>query len=149
MSVEYDRASGDGRDGTYGRFDTLFGMRRADLAPAGIYNAIGRANISTPGIRAEVAPSQRWDAFATYRAMWLASRTDSFSTTGVRDPSGNSGNFAGHQFDMRVRYWVVPSFLRAEANAVWLAKGSFLENAPNAPDTGDTHYIAASLTATF
>jgi hypothetical protein len=149
LSVEYDRASGDGRDGTYGRFDTLFGMRRADLAPAGIYNAIGRANISTPGIRAEVAPSQRWDAFATYRAMWLASRTDSFSTTGVRDPSGNSGNFAGHQFDMRVRYWVVPSFLRAEANAVWLAKGSFLENAPNAPDTGDTHYIAASLTATF
>jgi hypothetical protein len=39
LSLEYDRASGDGRGARYGRFDTLFGMRRADLAPAGIYNA--------------------------------------------------------------------------------------------------------------
>jgi hypothetical protein len=149
LSVEYDRASGDGPGGRYGRFDTLFGMRRADLAPAGIYNAIGRANISTPGIRAEVAPGKRLDAFAAYRAMWLADRTDAFSTTGVRDPSGNSGSFAGHQVEGRVRYWIVPSLLRAEVNAVWLAKGHFLKQAPNAPRTGDTHYLATALTATF
>ena len=149
LSVEYDRASGDGRGAGYGRFDTLFGMRRADLAPAGIYNAIGRANISTPAIRAEIAPDPRWDAFTAYRPMWLASRTDSFSTTGVRDPSGNSGNFAGHQLEARFRYWLVPSLLRAELNAVVLLKGRFLETAPNAPATGDTHYIATALTATF
>jgi hypothetical protein len=149
LSVEYDRASGDAPGGKYGRFDTLFGMRRADLAPAGIYNAIGRANISTPGARAEIAPSSRWDAFAAYRAMWLAERTDAFSTTGVRDASGASGNFAGHQLEGRVRYWVVPNFLRAEVNALWLAKGRFLDTAPNAPQTGDTHYLATALTATF
>jgi hypothetical protein len=149
LSLEYDRASGDGPDGKYGRFDTLFGMRRADLGPAGIYNAIGRANIEAVGLRAEVAPSARWDTFATWRPMWLAEKTDSFSTTGVRDPSGASGSFAGHQFDMRVRYWLVPKLLRGELNAVWLAKGRFLDDAPNAPQTGDTHYLATSLTTTF
>lgn len=119
------------------------------LAPAGIYNAIGRANISTPAIRAEIAPNPRWDAFTAYRAMWLASRTDSFSTTGVRDPGGASGSFAGHQVEARFRYWLIPRFLRAELNAVALLKGRFLEDAPNAPDTGDTHYVATALTATF
>jgi len=149
VSVEYDHASGDRPGGKYGRFDTLFGMRRADLAPAGIYNAIGRANIETAGMRVELAPDPRWDAFAVYRAMWLAEESDSFSTTGVRDATGASGSFAGHQLEARVRYWIVPSFLRAEVNALWLAKGRFLKNAPNAPDTGDTHYLATSVTATF
>lgn len=149
LSVEYDHASGDGFGRNFGRFDTLFGMRRADLAPAGIYNAIGRANISTPGVRAEVAPGKRFDAFAAYRPMWLADRTDAFSTTGVRDPSGRSGSFAGHQLEARVRYWLLPGILRGEVNGVWLAKGRFLKTAPNAPRTGDTHYLATALTATF
>jgi hypothetical protein len=149
LSIEYDRASGDGPGNRYGRFDTLFGMRRADLAPAGIYNAIGRANISAPAIRAEIAPSPRWDAFAAYRPMWLAQRSDSFSTTGVRDPSGHSGSFAGHQLEGRARYWLIPALLRAEINALWLAKGRFLETAPNAPTTGDAFYLSNGLTATF
>jgi len=33
LSVEYDRASGDAPGGKYGRFDTLFGMRRPTLPP--------------------------------------------------------------------------------------------------------------------
>lgn len=63
ISAEFDFASGDRSGPGYQRFDTLFGMRRADLAPAGIYNAIGRANILTPGIRAEVALGKRLDGF--------------------------------------------------------------------------------------
>ena len=149
LSVEYDQASGDGPARKFTRFDTLFGMRRADLAPAGIYNAIGRANIRTPGLRAEIAPSKKFDAFAVYRAMWLANRTDAFSTTGVRDVAGRSGSFAGHQIEARIRYWLIPKFLRGEVNALWLAKGRFLETAPNAPATGNTHYLATALTATF
>lgn len=149
LSAEYDHASGDGTGRTFRRFDALFGMRRADLAPAGIYNAIGRANIITPGLRAEIAPGKRFDAFAVYRAMWLADRTDAFSTTGVRDASGNSGRFAGHQVEARLRYWLVPSLLRAEINGLWLAKGRFLRTASNAPATGDTHYLATGATVTF
>jgi hypothetical protein len=149
LSVEYDYASGDRAGGSYGRFDTLFGMRRADLAPAGLYNAIGRANISTPSVRLEVAPTPRLDGFIAWRAMWLAERTDAFSTTGVRDANGHSGSFAGHQLDGRIRWWLLPRRLRAELNAVWLAKGRFLETAPNAPRTGNTRYVSVALTTAF
>lgn len=149
LSVEFDRASGDRAGGRYGRFDTLFGMRRADLAPAGLYNAIARTNIVTPGIRLEATPDKRWDWFATYRAMWLASRTDAFSTTGVRDSSGRSGNFAGHQVEARVRYWILPARLRFEFDGLLLAKGRFLQDAPNAPPAKWTRYTSFNLTASF
>jgi len=148
LSVEFDYASGDGPGRRYGRFDTLFGMRRADFAPAGLYNAITRANILTPGLRLEAAPSARWDAFASYRAMWLADRTDSFATTGLRDTTGRSGRFAGHQLETRVRYWLVPRLLRAEVDALWLARGRFLKTVPDAPGK-DTRYLATAVTATF
>lgn len=149
VSLQYDRASGDGAGGRYGRFDTLFGMRRSDLAPAGLYNAVGRANVSTPGARLEIAPSPRWDAFVTYHALWLADRTDSFSTTGVRDPGGRSGAFAGHQVDGRLRWWLLPSVLRFELDSVLLTKGRFLKQAPNAPAGGTTFYNSFNLTASF
>lgn len=102
LALEFDYASGDRAGRTYSRFDPLFGMRRADLGPAGLYNAIGRSNIVAPGVRMEVTPSKRVDAFVTYKPMWLASRSDAFSTTGVRDPAGAAGAFAGHQVDARV-----------------------------------------------
>lgn len=149
LSLEFDRAGGDSAGGRYGRFDTLFGMRRADLAPAGLYNAVGRANIVTPGLRLEATPSKRLDWFAVYRPMWLASDEDSFSTTGVRDASGRSGNFAGHQIETRLRYWLVPARLRFEANGLLLAKGRFLRQAPNAPSGRATRYASLNLTANF
>lgn len=68
VSVEYDHASGDAPGGRYERFDTLFGMRRADFAPAGLYNAIARANIVSPGLRVEAVPNKRTDFF------WRTSR---------------------------------------------------------------------------
>lgn len=149
LDVEYDWASGDKPGGAYNRFDTLFGMRRAEIAPTGLYNAVGRANISAPGLRLEITPSPRWDAFATWKLLYLASATDSFSTTGVRDATGRSGKFAGNQFDARFRYWIVPQKLRFETNLVYLAKSDFLRTAPNAPRSGDTKYAALDLTASF
>jgi len=149
LSVELDRASGDRRGGRYGRFDTLFGMRRADLAPAGLYNAIARTNIMTPGIRLEATPSKRLDAFAVYRAMWLAASEDSFAGTGVRDASGRSGDFAGHQLEARLRYWLIPARLRFEFDGLLLAKGRFLREAPNAPSDRWTKYGSFNLTASF
>lgn len=146
LSIEFDRASGDGTGRTQGRFDTLFGMRRADLAPSGIYNAIGRANILTPGVRLEVTPGKRLDVMATYRPMWLADRHDTFSTTGVRDATGRSGSFAGHQLDARLRYWLLPGRLRFELDGVVLFKGRFLREAPNAPPGRTTRYVSFNLT---
>jgi hypothetical protein len=149
LALDYDYVSGDKPGGRNSRFDTLFGMRRAELAPAGLYNAVGRANLSSPGVRIEIEPSPRWDAFAGYRALYLASASDAFSTTGVRDPAGASGKFAGQQFDARVRYWLAPQKLRLESNFTYLAKGGFLKRAPNAPAGGDTKYLVLDLTASF
>ncbi len=149
VSIEFDRASGDKPGGKFGRFDTLFGMRRAELAPAGLYNAIGRTNLSTPGIRIEATPSKRLDWFAVYRAMWAAAAEDSFSTTGVRDASGRSGSFAGHQLEARVRYWLIPERLRFEFDGLLLAKGRMLRDAPNAQPRHWTRYGSFNLTAAF
>ncbi len=146
LLAEFDRASGDAPGGTYGRFDTLFGMRRADLAPSGLYNAVGRANIATAGLRLEVTPSARTDGFIGWRGLWLANSHDAFSTTGVKDASGASGSFAGHQVDLRLRHWIMPKHLRFELDGVWLARGRFLEAAPNGR-RGDTRYISLNLTA--
>lgn len=149
VSIEFDRASGDGAGRSYGRFDTLFGMRRADLAPSGLYAAVARANIVTPGLRLEAVPSKAIDWFVSYRPMWLADRTDSFSTSTVRDPTGRSGSFAGHQVDARLRYWLVQDRLRLELDGLWLGKGRFLREAPNAPHTGDTKYLSTNLTVSL
>ena len=145
LALEFDHASGDAQGGKYGRYDTLFGMRRADLAPAGLYNAVGRANLTAIGLRGEIAPAPAWDAFLSYRALWLAEATDSFSTSGVRDRSGAAGSFAGHQIDGRVRYWLVQGLLRAEVNAVWLGKGRFYNEAPNSPGASDTFYLSTAI----
>jgi hypothetical protein len=149
LSAEFDYASGDGPGAGYQRFDTLFGMRRADLAPSGIYNAVGRANLQSLGLRLEATPSARVDVFGAWRLMWAADRHDSFSTTGIRDASGAAGRFAGQQLDGRVRYWIVPQKLRAEVNAVWLRRGELLRHAPNASPHGDTHFLAAAITLSY
>lgn len=149
LSIEYDRASGDRPGGSISRFDTLFGMRRADLAPAGLYNAIARTNLETVGLRLEAEPSKRLDAFLTWHSLWLASATDPFSSTGVVDRNGASGRFAGNQIDARVRYWLIPDRLRFEFDGVLLTKGRFLRDAPNAPPGTVTRYGSLNLTATF
>lgn len=149
VALEFDRASGDGPGATYGRFDTLYGMRRGDFAPAGLYAAVGRANIASPAVRVEAAPSQQTDLSFTWRPMWLADWHDSFSNTSVRDSSGRSGDFAGHQFDLRLRAWLIPRHVRAEWDGLILAKGRFLTTAPNAPKDGDTGYTSLSVTVVF
>lgn len=149
VSLEFDRASGDSPGGTYGRFDTLFGMRRGDLAPPGLYGVVGRANIVAPAIRVEATPDKAMDFSGSWRPMWLANTRDSFSTSGVRDASGKAGSYAGSQFDLRIRRWLVPRHLRAEWDGVLLLKGRFLHDAPNAPAGGDTKYTSLALTFVF
>jgi hypothetical protein len=148
VSAEYDHASGDAPGGRNGRFDTLFGMRRADFAPAGLYNAVSRSNIISPGLRVEAVPNKRTDLFLAYKPMWLASRFDAFAATSVRDATGRSGRFAGHQVDVRIRHKLAKA-LTLEADAVVLARGRFLRDAPNAPPGRWTRYLSLNALATF
>ncbi|OCC23474.1 hypothetical protein MB02_12065 [Croceicoccus estronivorus] len=149
LALEYDVATGDGPDGKYGRFDSLYGPRRSDYGPTGIYGPLGRSNINSPGIRLAVKPSKRWDGFVFYRAAWLESGTDSFASTGIRDGSGESGRFAGHQVEARVRYWLLPGTLRLEAGGAALIRGHFLREAPNRNRFGETLYSYVDVTLTI
>ncbi len=151
LGLEYDYGTGDKDpdDGTWNRFDPLFGARRVDLCPTGIYGALGRENIETIGVRTNFAPTSRIDGFAVYRWARLASARDTFAGSGVRDATGQSGRDAGQQFDFRVRTWIVPSVVRFEVGATWLGKGRFLREAPNAPREGNTAYYYTDVTFTF
>lgn len=140
LAVAFDYASGDRRSGSYGRYDTLFGARVFEYGPSSLYGPIGRANLVSPEVRLEVKPDKRWDGHVAVRPLWLDSATDSFASTGLRDAAGASGHYAGTQLDTRVRYWLKPGSVRLAVGAAMLAKGRFLEEAPRAPDHGDTHY---------
>ncbi|MEQ1439871.1 alginate export family protein [Fontimonas sp. SYSU GA230001] len=145
-----DVASGDGRSPhTYKRFDTLFGARRSEYGPTSLYGAIARANLLSPGLRLDLRPDARWDGFVAWRALWLEDRHDGFSGTGVRDASGASGRFAGHQFELNVRHWLSAETLRLDAGVAVLARGPFLKDAPNANGYGDTTYAYLDATYSF
>ena len=147
ISVHFDAASGDGgRPGKFGRFDTLYGARRFEFGPTSLYGPLGRANIISPGLRLDVAPSKRLDAFVMARSTWAESTRDSFSSTGVKDASASAGSFAGHQLEGRVRYWLIPSVSRLDFGVAHLFKGRLLETASNAPRTGDTTYAYLDVT---
>lgn len=147
--IEYDLGTGDDGEGDYNRFDNLYGPRRPDFGPTGIYGPFGRSNINSPGARVEVKPSSRLDGFVGYRAVWLESASDTLANTGVRDASGISGDFAGHQIETRARYWLIPQLLRLEAGGALLFPGEFLDDAPNASGNGTTTYGYIDITATF
>ena len=149
LSFEYDLASGDGPGAGNGRFDALYGARRSDFGPTSLFGPYGRSNISAPGVRLEVKPSKRLEAFVHYSPARLAEKTDSFDSTGVRDASGAAGSFAGHEIEARMRYALVPDFLRLEAGGAVLFEGRFLRDAPNANGFGDPVYGYMELSAQF
>lgn len=137
LALQYDFASGDGNPGDRrnGRFDPLFGARRFDFGPVGLYGAFARSNISSPGFRVEVAPRRNLDAFAAYRLFWLASSRDAWTTAGLRDATGESGTFVGHQMEARVRWHLLPKNLSFEVGGAFLARGRFATDAPGTKDT--------------
>jgi hypothetical protein len=150
LSLHLDYGTGDGPGaGSYGRFDSLYGSGRSDLGPTGLYGALGRSNIIAAGPRLDVKPSKRLDAFVSYSELWLEERTDSFASTGVRDRAGEAGSHAGRQVEMRARYWLLVDKLRAELGGAYLDKGRFLQEAANAPPTGDSRYAYFDLTIEF
>ena len=147
--LEYDLASGNGRrQDKLSRFDPLFGVAR-ELSPSGLYALFGRANISMPGIRIEAKPDAHTDGFLGYRAAWAARSVDSFAATGVRDPAGRSGRFAGHQIEIGLNRWLVPDRTKFSVGGVYLAKGRLLSDAPNAPRDGDSVYGYSDITFNF
>jgi len=151
IAALYDFASGDDNpsDGKNGRFDTLYGARRFDLGPTGIYGAFARTNMHLPGVRLNLRPHARVDASINYRAQWLASKRDAWGITGVRDSSGQSGSFVATQFDAQVQWLVSPGNLAVEVGYAHLFAGHFIHHAPNAGHRGDINYFYTQAVINF
>lgn len=151
LVLQYDYASGDEHpgDGVNNRFDTLFGARRFDFGPTGIYGAFARSNIDSPGFRIEAKPAAGLGGFIGYRAVWLASSRDALTTANLRDASGKAGKFVGQQFEAELSYDLVPGNVALELGGAYLIDGLFLRHAPGAPHDGNTTYFYAQTTLTF
>lgn len=151
LEFRVDYATGDDRpdDNDSERYDTLFGPLRFDFGPTGIYNAVRRNNTVTAGLYLNLSPRNDMRWMTGFRSAWLDSRRDNFGGSGLRDPSGQSGRFAGHQVETRFRWELIPGNLRWETGGAWLGKGEFLENAPGALDPSDTIYLYSNFLLTF
>lgn len=149
--VQFDYASGDDdpNDGENNRFDTLFGSRRGELGPTSIFGPFSRSNLVTPGVRLFLEPTANTDVMFADRFYYLASETDAWVGTGVRDPSGQSGNHLGNLVELRWRWRPVPDNLTFDTGGAYLFKGSFAQDAPNATGEGDSTFLYAQLTFTF
>ncbi len=147
----FDYASGDEDpdDGEFNRFDTLYGDRRWEFGPTGIYGALTRSNILSPGIALRSKPGPSTDFRIDYRPAWLASDRDFMPTAALRDRDGNSGSFIGHQVDLRWRWWSDSQNLAVDFTAAYLWKGDFLKNVPGAPPSSNTAYAYISAAMAF
>ncbi|MEM8709562.1 MAG: alginate export family protein, partial [Planctomycetota bacterium] len=138
----FDYVTGDNNpnDGENNRFDTLFGARRFEFGPTGIFGAFARSNLVSPGLRFVTKLAPDWEFMATQRFHYLASDRDAWTTSGLVDPDGRSGSHIGNFSEFRVRYDIIPDSVRIEFGAAYLSAGSFIDNAPNATTQGDTLY---------
>lgn len=151
FALHYDYASGDKDPGdqAYGRFDPLFGARRFEYGPTGIYGAVARSNMSAPGCRFTLAPAKDVELMIAHRACWLASDTDSWVPTNVRDFGANSGSFVGNQIEAALTWQPLPGNLAIEAGVAHFFYGQFPRNAPNRSDQGDSTYAFVQTTIEF
>ncbi len=144
----HDLATGDRdpADRVSGRFDPLFGARRFDFGPTGIYGAFARSNVQSPGLRATVAPAARLEAMTTYRLVWLAAARDAWTTAGVSDPAGGAGSFVGQQLEAQLRWTVRTGNLVVEGGGAYLRRGRFARTAPGGRDDPSAYlYLQLNL----
>ncbi len=146
VALQFDYASGDSSagDGTNERFDTLFGARRFEWGPTGIYGPFARSNLITPGLRVQIKPCKAVTAFTSVRTYWLASKTDGWTTSGVADPQGESGDHLGTQIEFRVRWRIVPKTILLEAGYAHLFAGEYIDTnsgSSNSNRQGDSDYV--------
>ncbi len=138
--IHYDYASGD-RDPTDSQdsaFDRLFGARRFEFNPIGNFGPFFGSNISSPGWRIIVVPTKGWKVQLKHRVWYLATSRGAFGsqpfvtdTNGeLRDSSGGSGNYLGHDIELRVQ-WKITDNWNFDAGYTHWFKGSYFDRLPD------------------
>ena len=151
LILKYDYVTGDSdpTDGKMERFDTVFAARNRDFGPLGLFGPLFYSNLHSPAIGVIAKPAANIKLESFYRPAWLAEKRDLFIGGALDDPTGESGDFLGHQFSLRLDWEVLPQRLTLMFAAAYLDKGEFLKNAPRAPDNGNTIYGVSQFTLSF
>lgn len=151
LMFQYDRATGDDdpTDTRIERFNTLFGDRRFEFGPTGIYGLAARGNLETPGLRLTARPAPRWDAMLAYRLLRLESARDAWLGSGWRDASGAAGRSIGRQLEGNFSWEAIPDRLELEAGFAHVTSGLFAKQTAGAAWRGDPRYYYVTLTTTF
>ncbi len=126
LSAVWNFGSGDDNpdDQHSGRFDRLFGFAR----PFSQNDYFQFENIEATKLHFELTPSKtlQWDAgFSWYS---LNSATDRWNNAGLRDPTGQSGTYVGHEADTRL-VWTPSRYFQTELLYAYFKSGTFAENA--------------------
>jgi len=143
--LDYASGDDDPTDNRWGRFDALFGPVRGDLGPTSLFTHVLRGNFRSPALRLELKPGKAVTAQATLRGLWLDSAKDAQIGSGVRDPSGDSGDDVGWQFDARLVWRPAPRWT-LDGGIALLKQGAFLRRASTASRQGDPAYGYFSVT---
>ncbi|MEL6429621.1 MAG: alginate export family protein [Planctomycetota bacterium] len=149
LLFDYVTGDDDPTDGDFNRFDTLFGARRFEFGPTGIFGAFARANLVSPGLRYSFFPGDRWQVMLAHRQHFLESDRDAWTTSGLVDATGAAGDQIGSLSEIRIRYDVEPKSLRLEFGVAHFAAGDFVDDAPNATTQGDSLYGYVQTNFTF
>ena len=86
------------------RFDSFYGFNQ----PWSRNDYFSWDNIITPKARIEFTPYKDVRVDAGYNAFLLQSETDAWNRANLRDRSGKSGSFLGHELDIRMRHKLNP-----------------------------------------
>ena len=151
LLAQYDVATGDDDplDRRNERFNTLFGARRFDFGPTGIFGPFARSNLETPGLRLMLHPRAHLQGMIAYRAYHLESARDAWVGTGLADPSGRSGDWLGREIETRLTWAANDNRLSVETGVAKLELGAFPAAAEGVAPRGDPTYFYGSLTTRF
>jgi hypothetical protein len=151
LMFQYDRATGDEdpADAKIERFNTLFGARRFDFGPTGIYGIASRSNIDSPGVRLTLRPGAKWQAMFSYRVLQLEAPRDAWIGSGWRDTTGAAGDAIGDHLEGQLTWAAIPDRLSFETGFGQLWAGRFAEQTAGAAFRGDPQYYYVALTTTF
>lgn len=151
LMFQYDRATGDEdpTDAKIDRFNTLYGARRFDFGPTGIYGIVARSNIDSPGVRLTFRPGPKWQGMLAYRSLRLEAARDGWLGSGWRDTSGAAGSSIGRHLEGSFTWTAIPDRLSFETGFANLWAARFAEQTAGAAFRGDPQYFYAALTTTF
>ncbi len=127
--IHYDYASGDrhSNDSQSSAFNPLFGARRFEYTATGSFGPFFRSNISSPGWRIILA--QGWKFQVKQRFWYLATSRGAFAGSGLRDATGESGNYLGHDVEVPVQ-WKVNENVEFDAGYDHWFKSSYFDRLP-------------------